>query len=127
MSVGTTPLTIHVPLSAPMSRRITKALDTLDTFLVMARSKWSQGTWSTAMPMRTQKAETTMSVTCEAPIRASLPKARMVNTSMTTRTTRGRRDNRAEGRRMGGLQEDIRRMGGSSVLDITAVTQGGGL
>ena len=89
MSVGTTPLIIHVPPSAPMRRRMMSALDTLDTFFVMAFSKLDHGTLRYAIPTSTQNADTMSRVICEAPSSESLPKARMVSVSIVTSTASG--------------------------------------
>ena len=63
MSVGTTPLTIHAPLSAPMRSRMTSADPTLAMLSQMAFSKAFHGTPKHPMPSVTHRALTTSSVT----------------------------------------------------------------
>ena len=98
MRVGTTPLTIHAPLNAPIKSNIISALATLATFFVIAFSKLAHGTCRYVMPINTQKAETVRSDTCEAPRSASLPKVWMVLTSIVTSNAIGSSDNTADGR-----------------------------
>ena len=96
--MGTTPLSIHAPPSAPMSSSMIMALATLDTFLTMAFSKLDHGTLSLHMPMSTQNAEAASRAICDAPASESLPKARITNVSKTTSTSSGMSDIAAEGR-----------------------------
>ena len=49
------------------------------------------------MPMSTHSADTVRSVICDAPLRASLPKALIVAMSMITSTAMGMSDNTADG------------------------------
>lgn len=74
------------------------ALDTLDTFFVIAFSKLVHGMLSFSIPMSTQNADTASSVVCEAPESESAPKKRMVNVSITTSSTTGMNESMAEGR-----------------------------
>ena len=92
MSVGTTPLTIHVPLSDPMKRRMTKAVATLETLRVMASSNILKGRCMTTLPSRTQRAEQSSSTIWLAPESVSVPKLRTVMTSSTTSRTNGAKD-----------------------------------
>ena len=72
------------------------ALATLDTFLTMAFSKLAHGTLSLHIPISTQNAEAASRAICDAPASESLPKARITNVSMTTRS--GMSDIAADGR-----------------------------
>lgn len=67
MSEGTTPLTIHVPLRAPISSKMSMALVTLEMLCVIAFSKSFHGMRKKQVPISTQIADTASSVTWLAP------------------------------------------------------------
>ena len=97
MSVGTMPLTIHVPESAPMSRRMTNAMLTDAIFSVSVFSKSRKVMLLIERPSMTQTEEDRRRTNCEAPLSALSPKRDTATEIRITSTRRGMHEIQTEG------------------------------
>ena len=99
MIVGTTPLTIHAPPSAPMSSKIIIAELTPPTLSLTACSKSFQVMRRRAMPMQTQDAVATSNASCEAPDNVSSPKMLTTQAMSATSNASGTHESQRGGSR----------------------------
>ena len=83
------PLLVHVPDIAPISSRMTMAVVTSPTLLLMASSKAFHGVLNSHMLSQMQMPAATKRATWLAPSIASLPKILMFRASKATNTITG--------------------------------------
>ena len=89
MSVGTTPLTIHEPPSAPISSRMKMVTERSPIFLPISRSKSPHTMSLRRRPIPTATAAATMRAICDAPASVSSPKTDTTADMSATRTRSG--------------------------------------
>ena len=99
-----TPLMVHVPEIAPISKRMTMAVVTLPMLLEIAFSKSFQGVLKSHMDSQIQTPAAVSRATWLAPRIESLPKMLTSRASKTMRTRMGIRDMRIRVRERGFMQ-----------------------
>ena len=92
MSVGTTPLIVQVPDTAPIRKRMRMALPTSAMCPLMASSNFSQGIWKKRIDSQMQTPAEKSRTTWLAPRMASLPKMLIFSASRATSTISGIRE-----------------------------------